>query len=68
MKFNNILLSLHFPEVQQLCKTCPNLRELDLSDSTALTNESVICIMTHLDCLEHLSLSRCYHISPGVIP
>ncbi|XP_052774430.1 S-phase kinase-associated protein 2-like [Mya arenaria] len=55
-------------EVLQLCKTCPYLRELDLSDSTALTNTSVTSIIENLPCLEHISLSRCYHISPGVIP
>ncbi|XP_045158401.2 S-phase kinase-associated protein 2-like isoform X2 [Mercenaria mercenaria] len=54
-------------EVLQLCKTCPNLRELDLSDSTSLTNDSVTHIILNLRYLEHIALSRCYHIVPGSI-
>lgn len=67
-----LLLYIHFificfPEVLQLCKTCPNLEELDLSDSTSLTCSSVSHVVLHLNYLKHLAISRCYHIPPGCI-
>ncbi|KAK3577927.1 hypothetical protein CHS0354_034565 [Potamilus streckersoni] len=55
-------------EVKQLVKTCPNLRELDLSDSTAITCESIHLIASHLNHLEHLAVSRCYYIMPTTMP
>lgn len=41
---------------------CPNLRELDLSDCTMLTSKT-IDIVSDLQHLEYLSLSRCYNIN-----
>ncbi|KAL3868250.1 hypothetical protein ACJMK2_041081 [Sinanodonta woodiana] len=55
-------------EVKQLVKTCPNLRELDLSDSTAITSETIYLIASHLHHLEHLAVSRCYYIVPTSMP
>ena len=50
------------PDVSHLCEACPNLRELDLSDSTALTCQAVTVIANRLKQLEYLAISRCYHI------
>lgn len=43
-------------------KRCPDLRELDLSDCTLLTSQTIdiVCNLRHL---EYLSLSRCYNIN-----
>ncbi|KAL3268145.1 hypothetical protein HHI36_007273 [Cryptolaemus montrouzieri] len=48
-------------DVAALVCSCPNLRELDLSDCTALTGEAVKQI-TALEDLNFLALSRCYAI------
>ncbi|OWF38166.1 S-phase kinase-associated protein 2-like [Mizuhopecten yessoensis] len=55
-------------EVLQLVKTCPGLRELDLSDCTILTCSSIDHIANHLNRLEYLALSRCYRVLPSTIP
>ena len=52
-------------DVKQLCQSCPNLKELDLSDATMLTTDSVECISTLLKGLEYIALSRCYNIAPA---
>ncbi|KAK9871829.1 hypothetical protein WA026_014285 [Henosepilachna vigintioctopunctata] len=49
-------------DVAALVCSCPNLRELDLSDCTALTGEAIKQI-TALEDLNFLALSRCYAIS-----
>ncbi|XP_074109741.1 S-phase kinase-associated protein 2 isoform X1 [Cotesia typhae] len=51
-------------DVKILTNSCSNLVELDLSDCTLLTIISVQSILS-LSKLEHLSLSRCYSISPS---
>lgn len=48
--------------MQRLVNRCPNLIELDLSDSSILTSET-IKIVSKLKRLEYLSLSRCYNIN-----
>ncbi|XP_067677623.1 S-phase kinase-associated protein 2-like [Haliotis asinina] len=55
-------------DVLQLCRACPYLNELDLSDSTSITCASVHHIADHLTELEHLALSRCYHIASTTFP
>ncbi|XP_050314237.1 S-phase kinase-associated protein 2 isoform X2 [Anthonomus grandis grandis] len=48
--------------VQSLVACCPNLRELDLSDCTVITERSI----QHITTLKHLTfiaLSRCYMVS-----
>ncbi|XP_041357689.1 S-phase kinase-associated protein 2-like [Gigantopelta aegis] len=55
-------------DVFQLCKACPKLKELDVSDSTALTCTTVHHVADNLSQLEHLAISRCYHIMPLTIP
>ncbi|XP_025111094.1 S-phase kinase-associated protein 2-like isoform X2 [Pomacea canaliculata] len=54
-------------DVVELCRACPDLMELDLSDATLLTCHAVLHISKHLQQLEHLALSRCYHISPRTL-
>lgn len=51
-----------FLDVADLVSSCPRLRELDLSDCTLLTGESVRQI-TMLEDLNFLALSRCYLIT-----
>lgn len=48
-------------DVADLIESCPNLIELDLSDCTMLTINTVQSLI-NLSVLEHLSLSRCYSI------
>ncbi|XP_017764417.1 PREDICTED: S-phase kinase-associated protein 2 isoform X2 [Eufriesea mexicana] len=50
--------------VKDLVKSCPDLIELDLSDCTMLTMNTVRNLLD-LSKLEHLSLSRCYGIPPS---
>jgi len=51
--------------METLLNNCPNLRELDISDSTKLTSISLNMIVEKLDFLESLSTSRCYAITPS---
>ncbi|XP_052102634.1 S-phase kinase-associated protein 2-like [Mytilus californianus] len=55
-------------EILQLVKRCYRLRELDLSDSTVITCNSIRYLTQHLKRLEYIALSRCYRISPTTIP
>ncbi|KAF5306975.1 hypothetical protein FQR65_LT07197 [Abscondita terminalis] len=48
--------------VRDLVSNCPNLRELDLSDSTGVSGRSIPYIV-QLKELNFLALSRCYFIS-----
>ncbi|XP_006622814.1 S-phase kinase-associated protein 2 isoform X2 [Apis dorsata] len=50
--------------VKDLVKSCPDMIELDLSDCTMLTMNTVRSLLD-LSKLEHLSLSRCYGIPPS---
>ncbi|XP_076238949.1 S-phase kinase-associated protein 2 isoform X2 [Calliopsis andreniformis] len=50
--------------VKDLVKCCPDIVELDLSDCTMLTMNTVRNLLD-LSKLEHLSLSRCYGIPPS---
>lgn len=51
-----------FSVLKKIVARCPQLRELDLSDCTALTSQT-IDIVASLKYLEYLSLSRCYNIN-----
>ncbi|XP_041825496.1 S-phase kinase-associated protein 2 [Melanotaenia boesemani] len=53
--------SLTLDDVKVLVERCPNLQTLDLSDSTLLMADS-LPVLRHLKHLQHLALSRCYHI------
>ncbi|XP_043249572.1 S-phase kinase-associated protein 2 [Colletes gigas] len=50
--------------VKDLVKSCPDMVELDLSDCTMLTMNTVRNLLD-LSKIEHLSLSRCYGIPPS---
>ncbi|XP_076687178.1 S-phase kinase-associated protein 2 isoform X2 [Andrena cerasifolii] len=50
--------------VKDLVKCCPDMIELDLSDCTMLTMNTVRNLLDFSK-LEHLSLSRCYGIPPS---
>ena len=60
--------SLAVSDVRSLCGRCPHLKELDLSDSTTLTGQSVHVIAGALYGLEYVALSRCYNILPSTLP
>ncbi|KAE8284757.1 S-phase kinase-associated protein 2 [Larimichthys crocea] len=53
--------SLTLDDVKVLVTRCPHIETLDLSDSTLLMADS-FPVLKQLKCLQHLSLSRCYHI------
>ncbi|XP_029940185.1 S-phase kinase-associated protein 2 isoform X2 [Salarias fasciatus] len=53
--------SLSLDDVKVLVDRCPHIQTLDLSDCTLLTAES-FPVLKQLPSLQHLSLSRCYHI------
>jgi len=57
--------TLQDSQMETLLAACPNLRELDVSDSTKLTAVSLNMIVDRLGLLESLSTSRCYGISPS---
>ncbi|XP_061589586.1 S-phase kinase-associated protein 2 [Cololabis saira] len=48
-------------DVKVLVKRCPKIQTLDLSDSTLLMADS-FPVLKQLKFLQHLSLSRCYHV------
>lgn len=51
-------------DIKDLVKSCPDIVELDLSDCTLLTMNTVPNLL-NFSKLEHLSLSRCYSIPPS---
>jgi F-box and leucine-rich repeat protein 1 (S-phase kinase-associated protein 2) len=56
--------TLNDNHVRQLVTACPELVELDLSDCTTLTSETISIVM-QLDKIEYLALSRCYGVAPS---
>ena len=50
---------------QALVESCPNLRDLDVSDSSLLTPASLNSMVEGLTYLESVSTSRCYNITPS---
>ena len=55
----------HFHFFQDLVDSCPNLRDLDVSDSSLLTPASLNTMVEGLTYLESVSTSRCYNITPS---
>ncbi|XP_041667113.1 S-phase kinase-associated protein 2 [Cheilinus undulatus] len=53
--------SLTLGDIQVLVKRCRDIHTLDLSDSTLLMADCFL-VLKELKNLQHLSLSRCYHI------
>nr|XP_020456753.1 S-phase kinase-associated protein 2 [Monopterus albus] len=58
--------SLTLDDVKVLVARCPHIQTLDLSDSTQLMADS-LPVLAQLTNLQHLSLSRCYHINPAAL-
>ncbi|MBN3301114.1 UD3A1 glucuronosyltransferase, partial [Amia calva] len=58
--------NLQMDDVKDLVNRCPNLTDLDLSDSVLLTPDS-FQYFQQLSVLEHLALSRCYQIHPAAL-
>ncbi|KAI2651378.1 S-phase kinase-associated protein 2 [Labeo rohita] len=56
--------NLTMEDVKAIVKTCPNLSNLDLSDSVLVTTDS-FPVLEQLSSLKHLGLSRCYQIHPA---
>ncbi|XP_043558869.1 S-phase kinase-associated protein 2 [Chiloscyllium plagiosum] len=56
--------SLHNSDVEALCRRCPQMTDLDLSDSTMLT-PGCFSSLHGLYHLQHLGLSRCHEIPPA---
>lgn len=59
-----MILLITFSDVGLLVKSCPNLLELDLSDSLGLTESVVAILYENLRSVQLLHLSRCYYILP----
>lgn len=55
-----------FTDVKNVVRRSPNLRELDLSDGTNLTNDAIKYISTLTE-LNFLSISRCYGIQSNAV-
>ncbi|XP_029023974.1 S-phase kinase-associated protein 2 [Betta splendens] len=53
--------NLTLADVKVVVERCPRIQTLDLSDSTLLMADS-FPVLAQLQSLQHLSLSRCYHI------
>lgn len=51
--------------IKDLVESCPNLRDLDVSDSSLLTPASLNTMVEGLTYLESVSTSRCYNITPS---
>ncbi|KAK0069589.1 S-phase kinase-associated protein 2 [Biomphalaria pfeifferi] len=54
-------------DVELLCQRCPYMQDLDLSDSTEITNLTIDNIAQHLKKLQKISFSRCYSLSPTYV-
>lgn len=52
-------------DILNLVRCAPLLRELDVSDATLLTAQTISLVVDHLPRLESLSTSRCYKITPS---
>ncbi|XP_059382298.1 S-phase kinase-associated protein 2-like isoform X1 [Carassius carassius] len=56
--------NLTMEDVKAIVNRCPNLTNLDLSDSVLVTVDS-FPVLQQLSSLRHLALSRCYQIHPA---
>lgn len=65
INLSGCLKELTDAHVSTLVIRCHKLKELDLSDSTTISDTSVDAIYNNLKDLEILSLSRCYNILPA---
>ena len=51
--------------VETILQNCPNLRELDISDSSKISSAIIYSLVEKLHHIESLSTSRCYSITPS---
>lgn len=51
--------------IDQICKICPRLVHLDLSDVPVINSWSLDCIIDHLRHLQQLDISRCFQLQIG---
>jgi len=51
--------------VEHILVNCPNLRELDISDSSKVSSAIICSVVENLHHIESLSTSRCYSITPS---
>ncbi|XP_042158750.1 S-phase kinase-associated protein 2-like [Oncorhynchus tshawytscha] len=58
--------NLTMEDVKDLVERCPNLVNLDLSDSVLMTSSS-FPILQQLQSLRHLALSRCYQVHTAAL-
>ncbi|XP_018418974.1 PREDICTED: S-phase kinase-associated protein 2 [Nanorana parkeri] len=63
LNFSGYRQNLEITDVEALVQRCPDLTNLDLSDSVMLTPEC-FTVFHQLLHLQHLGLSRCYQICP----
>ncbi|XP_051960188.1 S-phase kinase-associated protein 2 [Xyrauchen texanus] len=56
--------NLTMEEVKAIVERCPDLTNLDLSDSVLLTTD-IFPVLQQLSSLKHLALCRCYQIHPA---
>ncbi|KAG8599063.1 hypothetical protein GDO81_002862 [Engystomops pustulosus] len=65
LNFSGYRQNLEIVDVETLVQRCPDLKNLDLSDSVMLTSD---CFPSfHQLRLQHLGLSRCYQITPATL-
>ena len=51
--------------LETILNNCPNLRELDISDSSKISSATIYSLVEKLHHIESLSTSRCYGITPS---
>ena len=57
--------TLRDSHVETILTNCPNLRELDISDSSKISSTIIYSLVEKLHHIESLSTSRCYAITPS---
>ncbi|XP_002124418.2 S-phase kinase-associated protein 2 [Ciona intestinalis] len=65
LNMSGFLNTLKDGHVASIVRQCPELQELDISDSNKTTEESINHIMNVQKTLDSVNLSRCYAISPN---
>ncbi|KAG8456712.1 hypothetical protein GDO86_002479 [Hymenochirus boettgeri] len=66
LNFSGYRQNMEISDVKSLVERCPNLTDLDLSDSVMLTADC-FPLFYQLTRLQHLGLSRCYQICPATV-
>ncbi|KAJ7987126.1 hypothetical protein DPEC_G00335520 [Dallia pectoralis] len=66
LNFSGYRQNLTMDDLTHLVERCPNLVNLDLSDSVLITTSS-FPVLQKLKSLKHLALSRCYQFHPAAL-